>query len=135
MCFLFVLSRGAQGALLVYDVGRRDSFEHVQNWYSRARQLGGEHLETVLIGNKSDLSLTDRQVSTEEGDALAKELGMPFVETSALSGSNVENAFVTMTLNVKKSVDRRGLSGVKSKNMLSSGGVQLSSKEKKSGCC
>ncbi len=136
LTLLFVFhSRGAQGALLVYDVSRRDSFEHVQNWYSRAKQLGGEDLETVLIGNKNDLSSADRQVSTQEGEDLAKELGMPFVETSALNGANVEAAFVCMTLYIKRSVDRRGLSGVKSNNLTSSGGVQLASKERKSSCC
>jgi hypothetical protein len=128
-CF-FLCSRGAQGALLVYDVTVRESFEHVINWYERARQLGGEDLELILIGNKVDLPIFQRQVSQQEGEALSRELGnIPFVETSALNGSNVENAFVTMTRNIKKSVDRRGLTGVKSKNMLAAGGVQLSTKE------
>jgi GTPase SAR1 family protein len=41
--------------LLVYDVSRRDSFEHVKAWYDRAKQLGGEDLICVLVGNKNDL--------------------------------------------------------------------------------
>lgn len=135
MILLLYHSRGAQGALLVYDVGRRDSFEHVQTWFNRARQLGGEDLEAVLVGNKSDLSPHERQVSAQEGEELAKELGLPFVETSALSGTNVEAAFVCMTLHIKRSVDRRGLSGIKAQGLTSSGGVQLASKERKSGCC
>jgi len=52
--------RGAQGALLVYDVCRRDSFEHIQKWFERAKQLGGEDLEVVLIGNKNDLPIDQR---------------------------------------------------------------------------
>ena len=67
----------------------------------------------MLVGNKVDLPLSERQVGTEEGESLAKELGIPFVETSALNGNNVEAAFVCMTANIKKSVDRRGLTGVK----------------------
>ena len=59
--------------------------------------LSGEYLETILVGNKIDLPLHERQVSTLEGEGLAAELGVPFVETSALNGSNVENAFVRMT--------------------------------------
>ena len=49
------------------------------------------------MGNKIDLPLHERQVSTVEGEKLAAEVGIPFVETSALNGSNVENAFVRMT--------------------------------------
>lgn len=55
--------RGAQGALLVYDIGRRESFEHVKSWYERAKQLGGQDIEPVLIGNKSDLARSMVQVS------------------------------------------------------------------------
>ena len=114
----------------MYDVTRRDSYEHVQKWYERAKQLGGEHLETVLVGNKIDLPVHERQVSTLEGETLANELGIPFIETSALSGSTVENAFVRMTQSIKRSLDRRGLTGVKATNLTQAGGVQLANKER-----
>lgn len=123
--------RGAQGALLVYDVGQKDSFEHVKHWYERAIQLGGENLETLLVGNKSDLSEADRAVTTVDGELLAKELKIPFVETSALNGYNVEAAFVTMTSNIKKSLDRRGLSGIKSKTLKKAGDAKIGSGEAK----
>jgi hypothetical protein len=42
--------------------GRRESFEHVRSWYERAKQLGGQDIEPVLIGNKSDLSRSLVQV-------------------------------------------------------------------------
>jgi len=115
----------------VYDVGRKDSFEHVKTWYDRAKQLGGQDLETVLIGNKSDLDASERQVTQAEGDAQAEELGIPFVETSALSGSNVEAAFVCMTTNIKRSVDRRGLTGVQKGNLKKAGGVELAQGDRK----
>lgn len=98
--------------------------------YDRAKQLGGEYLETVLVGNKTDLPSHERQVSTQEGEALALELGIPYIETSALNGSNVENAFVKMTQAIKRSLDKRGLTGVKSNNLQTAGGVQLASKER-----
>lgn len=67
------------------------------SYYTLLIILPGEYLETILVGNKIDLPLHERQVSTVEGEGLAAELGVPFVETSALNGSNVENAFVRMT--------------------------------------
>ena len=42
--------------------GRRESFDHVQAWFDRAKQLGGQDIEPVLIGNKIDLEPTVRQV-------------------------------------------------------------------------
>ena len=84
----------------------------MKSWYQRAKQLGGEDIEPILIGNKTDLGKERREVSTSEGQALAKGLGIPFMETSALSGDNVEAAFVKMTGRIKDSVDRRGVTGV-----------------------
>lgn len=125
--------RGAQGALLVYDVGLKESFEHVKNWYDRAIQLGGQDLVCVLVGNKNDLPIEEVQVSTTEGQLLADELGIPFLETSALNGTNVEGAFVKMTSNIKASVDRRGLTGVKAGALKKAGTVELADKERKMG--
>jgi len=105
------------------------SFEKVKSWYERAKMLGGSDLECILIGNKIDLS--DRVVSFEDGSALAQDLGIAFIETSALNGSNVEQAFVAMTSSIKSSVDRRNLTGIKDKNLTSSGGVTIASSENK----
>jgi len=124
--------RGAQGALLVYDVSEKDSFENVRKWYDRAIQLGGQDLECVLVGNKNDIPINDRLITFEEGEKRSKEMNIPFVETSALNGTNVENAFVTMTSNIKKSIDRRGLSGVNLKtNPSKTGGVKVNRTDKK----
>jgi len=124
----------------VYDVGNKESFAHIKNWYDRAKQLGGESMETVIVGNKTDLSDDLRQVSSLEGQELAAELGgLPFLETSALSGMNVEKAFVAMTSAIKKSVDKRGLTGVQASSVRKAGGVTLAKAEKKGSmidrCC
>ena len=66
-----------------------------------------------------------------EGELLANELNIPYIETSALNGSNVDNAFVTMTSNIKKSVDKRGLNGIKNKNLKQQGNIQLATGDKK----
>lgn len=58
------------------------------------------------------------------------ELGIPFLETSALSGENVENAFVKMTTRIKASVDKRGVKGVNAAGMTSAGGVVIAAGER-----
>jgi Ras-related protein Rab-2A len=84
--------RGATGALLVYDISRRDTFNHLTRWLDEARQHANPKMVIMLIGNKSDLE--KREVSYEEGENFAKENGLIFLETSAKTAQNVEEAFL-----------------------------------------
>eukprot|EP00493_Phyllostaurus_siculus_P001396 UN01404 len=84
--------RGAAGALLVYDITRRETFNHLTRWLEEARQNGNQNMTIMLIGNKCDLEHR-RQVSTEEGEAFAQKHGLMFLETSAKTAENVEEAF------------------------------------------
>lgn len=90
--------RGASGALLVYDVTRRDTFTHLQSWLEDAKANANTALVIMLIGNKCDLD-SKRQVSREEGEAFARRNGLVFMETSAKTALNVDDAFLqTATL-------------------------------------
>eukprot|EP01067_Filipodium_phascolosomae_P001875 Filipodium_phascolosomae@DN2186_c0_g1_i2.p1 len=84
--------RGAAGALLVYDVTRRDTFSHLSRWLEEARQNGNPDMTIMLIGNKADLER--REVTTSEGEGFAREHGLFFIETSAKTAQNVEEAFI-----------------------------------------
>ncbi|KAH8867517.1 Ras-related protein Rab-2A, partial [Schistosoma japonicum] len=85
--------RGAAGALLVYDITRRDTFTHLTTWLEDARQHSSSNMVIMLIGNKSDLE-SRRDVQKEEGEAFAREHGLVFMETSAKTAANVEDAFI-----------------------------------------
>ena len=85
--------RMASVAMLVYDVTKRSTFEAVDAWWHEVSAHTAFELVYVLVGNKTDLE-TNRQVSSEEGSALAASIGAMFCETSALRpGSSVESAF------------------------------------------
>ncbi|XP_018653996.1 putative rab-2,4,14 [Schistosoma mansoni] len=86
--------RGAAGALLVYDVTRRDTFNHLASWLQDARQHASPNMVITLVGNKCDLDAR-REVKQEEAEAFARENNLLFVETSAKTGVNVEQAFAT----------------------------------------
>jgi len=85
--------RGAAGALLVYDITRRDTFQHLGRWLEEARQHSQSNMVIMLIGNKNDLEHR-RAVSTDEGQAFADANGLIFMETSAKTAHNVEQAFL-----------------------------------------
>ncbi|KAL5216492.1 hypothetical protein ABZP36_007893 [Zizania latifolia] len=85
--------RGAAGALLVYDITRRETFNHLASWLEDARQHATANMAIMLIGNKCDLSHR-RAVSYEEGEQFAKEHGLMFMEASAKTAQNVEEAFI-----------------------------------------
>ncbi|CAL5325658.1 unnamed protein product [Camellia sinensis] len=85
--------RGAAGALLVYDITRRETFNHLASWLEDARQHANPNMTIMLIGNKCDLAHR-RAISKEEGEQFAKENGLLFLEASARTAQNVEEAFI-----------------------------------------
>jgi small GTP-binding protein len=66
--------RGAAGALLVYDVTRRDTFNALSNWLADARALASPSIVVLLVGNKSDLD-ANREVTFLEASKFAQENG------------------------------------------------------------
>jgi len=67
--------KGAKGALLVFDVTRRETFDSINKWVPELKQSGDKDVTIILVGNKSDL-VQERQVSTEEGNKKAELYGM-----------------------------------------------------------
>ncbi|EGG08909.1 uncharacterized protein MELLADRAFT_84389 [Melampsora larici-populina 98AG31] len=98
--------RGASGALLVFDTTYRPSFQHLENWLKDLKSFGDPNLVIVLVGNKSDLitsnsqsdssSTSTRQVSVEEAQQWAIDHDLQYIETSAKTGENVEEAFASV---------------------------------------
>lgn len=107
--------RDGEGFVLVYSITHRSSFNSIQKYYNQIQRVkdsgnagsptGPSYLNpslampaptgpvpVMLVGNKSD-KVTERAVSSQEGQALARELGCEFVEASAKNCINVERAF------------------------------------------
>ena len=110
--------RDGEGFVLVYSITSRASFTRIRKFHSQIQRVkesssagsptsaaylsspisqsaaygNGGHAPVMLVGNKSD-RVTDREVSTQEGSALAKDMGCDFVEASAKNCINVEKAF------------------------------------------
>lgn len=78
---------------MVYDITRRSTYNHLSSWLTDARNLTNPNTVIFLIGNKSDLE-AQRDVTREEAEQFAQENGLMFLETSARTGENVEEAFL-----------------------------------------
>merc|ERR1711972_439731 len=87
--------RGAAGIMLCYDVTSERSFDSIANWIRNIEENASEDVEKLIIGNKADLE-EKRVISTEQGKTLALQHNIPFFETSAQNGLNVEEAFISI---------------------------------------
>ncbi|GAK66173.1 rab-type small GTP-binding protein [Moesziomyces antarcticus] len=129
--------RGAMGILLVFDVTDQKSFENVRTWHANIEQHASEGVSKILIGNKSDWE-EKRAVSMEQGEELAKELGIPYIETSAKSNANVEEAFFNLAREVKTRLIDTAAVTQASPAAAAAGNVNVNSAPKSGatgGCC
>lgn len=101
--------RNSVGVLLVYDVSNRQSFKNIQSWLTEAQaNVGGPNPGQCvfqLVGHKADME-SERQVQYEEGEYFAKHHRMTYIETSAISGENVYDAFMMLAHEVNARIEK-----------------------------
>ena len=86
--------RGASGALLIFDLTRSESFDELDLWMTELRTVSWKEIPIILIGNKVDLvAERGRQIEIDKTENYAKEINSNYIETSAKTGENVEEAF------------------------------------------
>ncbi|PVG00577.1 GTPase [Serendipita vermifera] len=100
--------RGAVGALLVYDISKRDTFTKVARWLKELKDHADSNIAIILVGNKSDLANL-RAVPTDEAKQFAAENGLSFIETSAMNGGNVDTAFKNILTDIYHIVSSKSL--------------------------
>lgn len=125
--------RGADGIIMVYDVTSSDSFDHVNDWLKEVNRYASEGTCKLLVGNKSD-RVADKVVESAQAKEFADDLGIAFLETSAKSAKNVEEAFLTLAGELIKQREARGGTFTEGGR---SNGVDLRGdmKKKLQGCC
>jgi len=93
--------RGANGALICYDITNAETFQNLSKWFKEIENQGENGCINILIGNKCDLAHL-RQVDTEEARKLAEKHNVSFLETSAANNTNVELAFTSLLKEIYK---------------------------------
>ncbi|XP_042150378.1 ras-related protein Rab-37 isoform X2 [Ixodes scapularis] len=123
--------RDAHALLLLYDVSNKTSFDNTRAWLGEINEYAQDDVVIMLIGNKADIQ-QDRQVRYEDGERLAREYGVAFMETSAKTGANVELAFMAVARELKQRMSRT-THGPGRFNM--SEYIRQESQVKSNGCC
>ncbi len=89
--------RGALGAMLVYDATKSSTFDNIPRWLRELKDHANRDIVLIQIGNKVDLcSDSNRQVTEDMAKQMATELDIPYIETSAKTGMNVDKAFTSV---------------------------------------
>ncbi|XP_064091026.1 ras-related protein Rab-26-like [Macrobrachium nipponense] len=92
--------RDAHALLLLYDVTSKNSFDNTRAWLAEVHEYAQDDVVIMLIGNKCDVN-GDRVVRREDGERLAREYNVAFMETSAKTGLNVDLAFMAVARELK----------------------------------
>ena len=92
-----IFYRGAHGAIIIFDVTNRETFEKARKWFQELKNLE-KNLTIILVGNKIDLP--NREISNEEAEKLAKEYNCEFFEVSALLGTNIDEIFESLAISI-----------------------------------
>ncbi|KAH8955823.1 hypothetical protein BDL97_07G006300 [Sphagnum fallax] len=117
---------------------RRETSNHLASWLEDAWQHANSNMTIMLIGNKCNLAHR-RAVSTEEGEQFAKETGLVFMETSAKTAHNVEDAFINTASKIYQKIEE-GIFGVSNESYgikvgYSSGAGRGDASVQDGGCC
>ena len=126
------LFQRVQGVILMYDITKHETFEHLDTWLNLIKQMTND-IPIVLVGNKLDQEDSienGRAVEYTEGEDFARENNFEFFETSALDGTNVDKIFSTVAEKVLKSVQEGRTNS--SINLVPE---KKSDKKKKKKCC
>jgi small GTP-binding protein len=96
---------GTQGALVIFDLSREQTFPKMQEWLSDLHQAIKKDIPTIIIGNKKDLiSEIGEVIIRDEVHQFAEKMGTLLIETSAKTGDNVEKAFVDLTRKIVQKI-------------------------------
>ena len=93
-----IFYRGAQGAVVIFDVTNRETFNRATKWFKELNEFAEGNPKIILVGNKIDLP--NRVISNEEATALAQKYNCNFLEVSALLGTNVNEIFNSLATSI-----------------------------------
>ncbi|CAD8122225.1 unnamed protein product [Paramecium sonneborni] len=96
--------KGAMGIILVFAVNDQETFNDIDKWMNQIKQHASDNIIKVLIGNKADLP--ERSITYDQAIKLAQKYNMPYFETSAKEGTNINDTFLQIAKLIKEQTDK-----------------------------
>ena len=93
-----IFYRGADGAVVIFDVTKRETFNRATKWFHELSEFAEGNPKIILVANKIDLP--NKEVTNQEASALAQKYQCKFYEVSALLGTNVNEIFNSIALDI-----------------------------------
>jgi Ras-related protein Rab-21 len=109
--------RGAQAALLVYDLTDPDSFNRVRDWVRELRAECGQDIVLIIVGNKMDLN-KELRVNPDDAEKYAQSIGAPHLMTSAKTGKGVDEVFLEVAKRALEKESNASVNSTPRKNMI-----------------
>jgi small GTP-binding protein len=102
--------RNAAGALLVFSLTDRTSFDGLESWLTDSHSLCTPNVNVLLVGNKSDLAM-EREIGIEEARNFGARHGIDYMETSALDATNINESFLRLAAAIQTTALKRSSEG------------------------
>ena len=103
----FNLIKFTDGAILMYDITSKETFNAIPKWIESVRENKGYDYPITIIGNKLDLK-EEREVETKEGEELAQKYGFSFFETSCKEGTNIHESILEFAIKIFIQKEKEG---------------------------
>ena len=138
--------RGAHGIIVMYDLNDRDTLEDVKEWLGEIDRYANDQVQCLLIGNKKDLvkswsGIGSKPILHQVTHQMIQEFSekngdIPFIETSAKTGENVEQAFINMVRQIKNAIINPDFKLSNTKSILiTTDGKSIGQRDTNWGCC
>lgn len=93
-----IFYRGADGAVVIFDFTRKETFERAEKWFKELSEFTDTNPRIILVGNKIDLP--EKVVSYDDVNRLAQKYKVNFLEVSAVQGININEVFQSLTTSI-----------------------------------
>ena len=126
--------RNIAGAIIVYDITNKSSFDNINNWIKKIKNVNPCDIPILIVGNKIDLNI-NREVEFKDLENYASNKGYLYRETSVKNNTNIDELFFSLSENILSKIERRIIE-VERKNGIDIGSYQKTNKNRlKNKCC